>query len=233
MDEKAQEEILQKILVDKRVFKSIFKELLSVRDIKTLDFIRLRLDKNMDEFTYDLEDVIDDEHDIVRDYFDITERMNERRNRMDDAYEVSHIPEIVESLKVEIQDILLIIDRVENLIEKNKIEYRGKQKKFIKNMGDIIIASVVSAVAYSSPTIELKPASLVLLAVLLIVGALLIKFASKTDDHAFFESVFISVTICFTVSIIVGMIEQEPFMIIMTIAFVSLPSVLIFDAIMK
>ncbi|MBD3188168.1 hypothetical protein GF325_15130 [Candidatus Bathyarchaeota archaeon] len=224
---------IQKIATKKRAFRTIFKELLNARDVKTLEFIRRRLEKHMDEFSYDLERVIDEDHDIVQDYNSITVRMNERRYKMDEGYEEEHIPEIVEDLKQEVQDILLIIDRVENLIEKKKITHVTKQRKFIKNMGDIIIASVVSAVAYSSPTIALSPASLGLLVVLLVAGSLLIKFANKTDTHSFVESVLISVIICFSVSITVGMFEGEEIIIIMTIAFVSLPSVLIFDAVMK
>ena len=233
MNGEAHEEMMQKILIDKRTFKTVFKELLSVQDFKTLEFIRQRLDKNMDEFSYDLEEIIEEDHDIVKDYEDILEKINDRRNEVDEDYERAHIPEMVEHLKGEIQDILLLIDRVENVVEKDKIEYLTKKKKYIKNLGDIIIASVVSAVAYSSPTIPLSAASLVLLVCLLITGSLLIKYAKKADDHAFFESILISVAICFTVAIIVGLFEQEDFVIIMTVAFVSLPSVLIFDAIMK
>ncbi|MFX0101654.1 MAG: hypothetical protein ACFFCS_18970 [Candidatus Hodarchaeota archaeon] len=221
------------LLQEKARLSTLKGDLKKTDDIGYLEDLRLELDKISDEIAFDLGEIFKRENDIKDDFRKISVKHNE------DAIEINqaNYSTFIEDMEDEIEDVLEIIERVENLARKGKLRGRLGKKRILKTMGDLLIASTIVISKYASPTEVLSFGSISTALVLVLLGAMFIKKSKNLNSRLFFESFLISVIACIGLSFLVGLMQMQMQMqtlqIIFTIAFTSLPSVLIFDAIMQ
>lgn len=103
---------------------------------------------------------------------------------------------------------------------------------WIHNIGKMLISSVFVVAVYTTEFFKLDPWSMILISLFLIIGIQFLLYKRKEMVQTLFvQSVILSVLVSFSMAFIFGFIEGADVVQIITVGFVTLPTVLIYDAV--